>query len=317
MEVFELFIEEDSLDSGIQAISIVENPAIEEDFIALNSNIIELAEADKEKKLLVGALLIPNKPIYRRSGDEEYYIYFSKDTVVKASQMYLQNGNQSKATLEHDHEINGLTLVESWIVEDEVHDKSRKFGMNVPVGTWMGSVKVNNDEVWNDFVKTGKVKGFSIEGYFADRMERPKEPIADLQEELSAIEEAEAEFMLSQIKAVIKNDKRLKKGKRTEMESFSDYPQSVSNNAKRGIELNKKVNNKCATQVGKVRAQQLADRKPISMQTIKRMFSYLSRAEEYYKTGDTEACGYISYLLWGGKSAKTWAESKIKQDEKK
>jgi hypothetical protein len=317
MNIIELVLDEENNEIGIEAISVVENPAIEEDFIALNSNIIELAEADKEKKLLVGALLIPNKPIYRRSGDEEYYIYFSKDTVVKASQMYLQNGNQSKATLEHDHEINGLTLVESWIVEDEVHDKSRKFGMNVPVGTWMGSVKVNNDEVWNDFVKTGKVKGFSIEGYFADRMERPKEPIADLQEELSAIEEAEAEFMLSQIKAVIKNDKRLKKGKRTEMESFSDYPQSVSNNAKRGIELNKKVNNKCATQVGKVRAQQLADRKPISMQTIKRMFSYLSRAEEYYKTGNTEACGYISYLLWGGKSAKNWAESKIKQDEKK
>ena len=317
MNIIELILDEENNEIGIEAISVVENPAIEEDFIALNSNIIELAEADKEKKLLVGALLIPNKPIYRRSGDEEYYIYFSKDTVVKASQMYLMNGNQSKATLEHDHEINGLTLVESWIVEDEVHDKSRKFGMNVPVGTWMGSVKVNNDEVWNDFVKTGKVKGFSIEGYFADRMERPKEPIADLQEELSAIEEAEAEFMLSQIKAVIKSDKRLKKGKRTEMESFSDYPQSVSNNAKRGIELNKKVNNKCATQVGKVRAQQLADRKPVSMETIKRMFSYLSRAEEYYKTGDTEACGYISYLLWGGKSAKSWAESKIKQNEKK
>ena len=317
MNIIELVLDEDNNEIGIEAISVVENPAIEEDFIALNSNIIELAEADKEKKLLVGALLIPNKPIYRRSGDEEYYIYFSKDTVVKASQMYLMNGNQSKATLEHDHEINGLTLVESWIVEDEVHDKSRKFGMNVPVGTWMGSVKVNNDEVWNDFVKTGKVKGFSIEGYFADRMERPKEPIADLQEELKAIEEAEAEYMLSQIKAVIKNDKRIKKGKRTEMESFSDYPQSVRNNAKRGIDLNKKVNNKCATQVGKVRAQQLADGRPVSMETIKRMFSYLSRAEEYYKTGDTEACGYISYLLWGGKSAKSWAESKIKQDEKK
>ena len=317
MNIIELVLDEDNNEIGIEAISVVENPAIEEDFVALNGNIIELKEADKERKLLVGALLIPNKPIYRRSGDEEYYIYFSKDTVVKASQMYLMNGNQSKATLEHEHDINGLTLVESWIVEDEVHDKSRKFGMNVPLGTWMGSVKVNNDEVWNDFVKTGKVKGFSIEGYFADRMERPKEPIADLKEELAAIEEAEAEYMLSQIKAVIKSDKRLKKGKRTEMESFSDYPQSVSNNAKRGIELNKKVNNKCATQVGKVRAKQLADRKPVSMETIKRMFSYLSRAEEYYKTGDTEACGYISYLLWGGKSAKSWAESKIKQDEKK
>ena len=313
MNIIELVLDEENNEIGIEAISVVENPAIEEDFIALSNDIIELKEADKEKKLLVGALLIPNKPIYRRSGDDEYYVFFSKDTVLKASQMYLMNGNQSKATLEHEHDINGLTLVESWIVEDEVHDKSRKYGMNVPVGTWMGAVKVNNDEVWNDFVKTGKVKGFSIEGYFADKMERPKE---NLQEELSKIEEAEAEYMLSQIKAVIKSDKRLKKGKRTEMESFSDYPQSVSNNAKRGIELNKKVNNKCATQVGKVRAQQLADRKPVSMETIKRMYSYLSRAEEYYKTGDTEACGYISYLLWGGKSAKSWAESKIKQNEK-
>ena len=316
MNIIELVLDEENNEIGIEAISVVENPAIEEDFIALSNDIVELKEADKEKKLLVGALLIPNKPIYRRSGDDEYYVFFSKDTVLRASQMYLMNGNQSKATLEHAHDINGLTLVESWIVEDEVHDKSRKYGMNVPVGTWMGAVKVNNDEVWNDFVKTGKVKGFSIEGYFADKMERPKEPIADLQEELSKIEEAEAEYMLSQIKAVIKSDKRLKKGKRTEMESFSDYPQSVSNNAKRGIELNKKVNNKCATQVGKVRAQQLADRKPVSMETIKRMYSYLSRAEEYYKTGDTEACGYISYLLWGGKSAKSWAESKINQNEK-
>lgn len=313
MNIIELVLDEENNEIGIEAISVVENPAIEEDFIALSNDIIELKEVDKEKKLLLGALLIPNKPIYRRSGDDEYYVFFSKDTVLKASQMYLMNGNQSKATLEHAHDIIGLTLVESWIVEDQVHDKSRKYGMNVPVGTWMGAVKVNNDEVWNDFVKTGKVKGFSIEGYFADKMERPKE---NLQEELSKIEEAEAEYMLSQIKAVIKSDKRLKKGKRTEMESFSDYPQSVSNNAKRGIELNKKVNNKCATQVGKVRAQQLADRKPVSMETIKRMYSYLSRAEVYYESGDTESCGYISYLLWGGKSAKSWAESKINQNEK-
>ena len=113
--------------------------------------------------------------------------------------MYLMNGNQNNATLEHEHDINGLTLVESWIVEDEVHDKSRKFGMNVPLGTWMGSVKVNNDDVWNDFVKTGKVKGFSIEGYFADRMERPKEPIK---------EEVEAEQLLSKLKDILNNEKR-------------------------------------------------------------------------------------------------------------
>ena len=71
--------------------------------------------------------------------------------------------------------MKGLTLVESWIVESETQDKSRKYGLNVPVGTWMGAVKVNNDEIWNEYVKTNKVKGFSIEGYFADKMERPKE----------------------------------------------------------------------------------------------------------------------------------------------
>ena len=95
------------------------------------------------------------------------------------------------------------------------------------------------------------------------------------------------------------------------MESVSDYPESISNNAKRGIELNEKNNNKCATQVGKVRAQQLANGEPISLQTIKRMYSYLSRASEYYDESDTNACGTISYLLWGGKSALSWAESKL------
>ena len=128
--------------------------------------------------------------------------------------------------------------------------------------------------------------------------------------------EKEASLKLNAIKAIIKNDLRTKKGKRTELETYSDYPTSVRNNAKRGIELNKKVNNKCATQVGKVRAQQLARGEAISKETIKRMYSYLSRAEEYYEEGDTSSCGYISYLLWGGKSAKRWAESKLKQIEK-
>ena len=93
--------------------------------------------------------------------------------------MYLMQGNQNNATMEHQYEINGLSLVESWLVEDKVHDKSVKYGMDLPLGTWVGSIKVNNDKIWNEFVKTGKVKGFSIEGYFADKMERPKEEIKE------------------------------------------------------------------------------------------------------------------------------------------
>ena len=196
MKIIELILDEES-ELGIEAISVVENPAIEEDFIALKSQEIKLAEVDGEKKILMGALLVPNKPIYRRNGDDEYYIYFSKDTVEKASQMYLMQGNQNNSTLEHQYELNGLSLVESWIVEDKVHDKSVKYGMDLPIGTWMGSVKVNNDKVWNEFVKTGKVKGFSIEGYFADKMERPKE---NIEEELD-----EDEKLIKQIIDILEN----------------------------------------------------------------------------------------------------------------
>lgn len=310
MRIVELILDEEQELSGIEAISVVENPAIEEDFIALNNQEIKLAEVDKEKRILLGALLIPNKPIYRRSGEDEYYIYFSKNTVKKASELYLMRGNQNNSTLEHQYELNGLSLVESWIIEDKDKDKSALYNMDLPIGTWMGAVKVNNEDVWNNYVKTGKVKGFSIEGYFVDNAERPKEAIED---NLSKIEEEEAEYLLKSIKGIIKEDARYKKGKKTILESYNDYPESVSNNAKRGIELNKEVNNKCATEVGKIRAQQLAQKKNISLETIKRMYSYLSRAEEFYDEGDTKACGTISYLLWGGKSAKRWAESKLKE----
>tara|TARA_R110002073_G_scaffold47074_1_gene127997 strand:- start:393 stop:995 length:603 start_codon:yes stop_codon:yes gene_type:complete len=179
MRIVELILDEEQEESGIEAISIVESPAIESDFVALKTEEIKLAEIDKEKRILLGALLIPNKPIYRQGSEGEYYIFFSKDTISKASQMYLRNGYQNNSTLEHNENLKGLTLVESWIVESEVQDKSRKYGLNVPVGTWMGAVKVNNEEIWNEYVKTNKVKGFSIEGYFADKMESPKEAVKE------------------------------------------------------------------------------------------------------------------------------------------
>ena len=193
MRIIELILDEEDLDAGVEAISIVESPAIESDFVALKNQEIKFAEVDKEKKILMGALLIPNKPIYRNGEEGEYYIYFSKDTIVKASQMFLQNGKQSNSTLEHNQALNGLTLVESWIVEDKAKDKTALYGLDVPVGTWMGSVKVNNDDVWNEYVKTNLVKGFSIEGYFADKMEAPKE---NVEEQLS-------EELLSKIKSIL------------------------------------------------------------------------------------------------------------------
>ena len=194
MKIVELILDEEQ-DNFIEAISVVENPAIERDFIALKDEQkkYEFAEIDTEQKILVGPILIPNKPIYRKNKTEEYYIYFSRETVKKASQLYLKQGNQGNSTLEHKDKLDGLTLVESWLIEDKKNDKSNMFGMDLPLGTWMGTVKVDNDEIWNNEVKNGKVKGFSIEGYFADKAEMTKQN--------------EDEKLLSELKELLRDEK--------------------------------------------------------------------------------------------------------------
>ena len=196
MRIVELVIDDEEDLAGVEAISIVEFPAIEENFIALNEQ-LQLTKIDEEKRILMGAALIPNKNIYRRNGNDEYYIFFSDDTVRKASELFLMNSNQHNTTLEHEKKLNDLTVVESWIVEDTEMDKSKKYGLNAPVGTWMVTMKVNNESIWNDFVKTGKVKGFSIEGIFADKLE------------MSLQKEKELE-LLEQIKNIILNDEKKK-----------------------------------------------------------------------------------------------------------
>ena len=190
LETIELIIDEETDFSGIQAISVVERPAIEEDFIFLKSDKkkINLAEVDSERKILMGAALIPDKKIYRRDvNGKEYNIFFTKDTVVRASQLFLMKGKQNNSTLEHEIDIEGLSVVESWIIEDEVHDKSRKFGLEMPLGTWMVSVKVHNDMIWDEFVKTKKVKGFSIEGFFVDKLSNNDEEEVAASEALDII----------------------------------------------------------------------------------------------------------------------------------
>jgi len=200
MRIVELILDDQQLASGIDAISIVEAPAIESNFIALKSHEIKFAQVDAEKRILMGPVLIPDKPIYRKqvmNGEmQEFYVYFSKNTVSRASQMFLMKGNQGKATLEHDMALQGICMVESWIKEDMEKDKSAIYGMNDPIGTWMGCLKVTNDEIWNDYVKTGRVKGFSIEGYFADKS-MPLSKIETDEEKLAKVIDILTEFQKS------------------------------------------------------------------------------------------------------------------------
>jgi hypothetical protein len=170
MKLYELLIDEnDQFLSGVNAISIVETPATRSDFIALgDQKPVLLAEVNNDKQILMGAALIPDKPIYRRDGEEEYYIYFSKETIAKTAEAFFRNNNQNNATLEHSEVLENMTVFESWIVEDPEFDKSKKYGLEVPEGTWMVSMKVDDKDVWDNYVKDNKVFGFSIEGKFAN-----------------------------------------------------------------------------------------------------------------------------------------------------
>ena len=188
MNIIELIIDEEAELYGVDAISLVEHGAIDSDWIAMKSQEFTFKTQDQEKRIVMGAALIPDKPIYRKTGEEEYYVYFSKKTVRRAMELYFKNGNQSNATIEHEHKANGLHVVESWIVEGE-QDKSRMYGLDVPVGSWMVSMKVENDAIWETFVKNGTVKGFSIEGYFANKFELKNEkPVSSDIDVLTAIE---------------------------------------------------------------------------------------------------------------------------------
>ena len=294
MRIVELIIDDKDETSGIDAVSVVSSPAIEENFIALNKHEVELKKIDEEKRLLMGAALIPNKQIYRvNDKKEEYYIFFSEQTVRKASELFLKRSNQNNATYEHKNKLSGMSVVESWIIEDTKQDKSAKYGFELPVGTWMISMKVDNDEVWND-VKEGKVKGFSIEGYFADKYEMK----AELTEE---------ETLLNAIRDLILKDEAYK------LESYTDYPQAAVENAKialRWVEENGWGD--CGEATGKARASQLANNEPISEETISRMASFeRHRQNSQRELGD--GCGRLMWLSWGGDEGIEWAQRKLEQ----
>ena len=168
MEDIELIIDESDEQNGVHAVSVVESPATEESFIALSKEKVLLKEVDKKRNILMGGALIPDKRILRRDKDgNEYNVYFSKETVLRASELFLINANQSNTTLEHKDKLEGLTVVESWIVGK--NDKSKDYGLDLPEGSWAISMKAT-PEIYSKAM-SGEVTGFSIEGFFADSME--------------------------------------------------------------------------------------------------------------------------------------------------
>jgi hypothetical protein len=161
--------EEDNM--GVYAVSLVSEPAIMVDFVALSKANLLLAQVeDGEKRMLYGPALIPNQPIVRYDGNgEKYFITYSKETIEQTAQEFLKRNMHHNHTIQHEMPVNNLTVVESWVTMG-AHDKSMNLGFELPEGTWMIGVKVDDDNTWQA-VKNGEVKGFSIEGWFAPMSE--------------------------------------------------------------------------------------------------------------------------------------------------
>ena len=190
-KIVELVIAEDGQELAIDAISLVSAPAIEQDFVYFGKekNNLTLAKIDEEKRMLVSPALIPNKQIFRYdpNTDSEYYVYFSPDTVRKASELYLKHNNHHKATYEHKDRVSGVLTVESWIKEGD-SDKSKMYGYDLPNGTWFVKMKITNEDLWQK-IKAGELKGLSIEGYFTNKFEAMQKKQPTDQEILSALNE--------------------------------------------------------------------------------------------------------------------------------
>ena len=165
MKIYEAVFNQ-AKNKGVWGISLVEDPAMEGTFIALSKDAkIELKTLDEEQRIIIGLVLEPNKKVYRNQGGEEFEIFFSEDTVKDLSHNFFKQGYQTNSSLEHGDSIDGASFVESWIVLDSKNDKSNALGFDYPKGSWVATMKVDSDEVWESYIKDGKVKGFSIDAF--------------------------------------------------------------------------------------------------------------------------------------------------------
>jgi hypothetical protein len=170
LPVYEIMIE-DGDDTGISLISLVEDPAIMMKGMAFsNKDVMTFKEAG-DKQIIIGPALIPNMRIYRE--DEkfgQYYVMFSTETIAKMVEKFNKYGSNRKINLDHSNQMVDAYIVEDWIVEDSVYDKSRKYGFEVPVGTYMIMVKIEDKNFWESEVKGNGKFGFSIEGLLGQQL---------------------------------------------------------------------------------------------------------------------------------------------------
>lgn len=166
MDVFKVKYQEET-DGDLYAISIVEDPANGFEFIAMSDKVEIKLASDKKKQILYGIVLRPEQKIYREFEDgTPFYLTFDKETIERFSQDFMSKGYQHNSTFNHETnmKLDDTTVVEQWIVMDKSNDKGSAIGLPVENGDWIIGMKLS-DKSWNEYVETGKAKGFSIDSF--------------------------------------------------------------------------------------------------------------------------------------------------------
>lgn len=168
LPIYQLEISDDLNDGAeVDFVALVDKPAIERNFLKFKEAKTNFAIQSEEKHIVSGALMLADTPIYRNDSNGEYYVTFSKSTIEKIAQKFFKKGYQSNVNLMHDgdKQVEGVTMFESFIVDSERGIQAMKGFEDAPEGSWFGSLKVENQDVWSK-IKSGEFKGFSVEGMF-------------------------------------------------------------------------------------------------------------------------------------------------------
>ena len=170
LPVYEITIEDDD-NSGIRFVSLVDMPAIEVMGMAFTSEQKKYQfKENRDKQIIVGPAMIPNKKIIRKDDDgNKYFVVFSKETINQMVQKFNSNGSNRRINMDHTNRMVDAFIMESWIIEDQYYDKSRIYGFDLPEGTWMISVKIEDEQFWKDEVLDMGRLGFSIEGLMGQK----------------------------------------------------------------------------------------------------------------------------------------------------
>jgi hypothetical protein len=318
LPIYDVIINDDD-ESGVDFISLVDEPAMEMSWLKFSSDSLVEQDfsIDKDKKMLYGVFIAADKLVYR--VDElrgEYYSRFKKDQIGKIIKKFNKNNFNRNINFQHGDNIVKAYVVDNFQTSDLI---KADFGYDVPDGSWAGSVYIEDDEFWKDYVKTGSLKGFSVEL----RSRLLKADYSNFVKPESG--EDKNDFMGRCVPILIGEGKDQDQAVAVclsywgdDYESIKEYPKGISDTAQNVLNYVEENGwGSCGTPVGKTRASQLAKGEAISIDTIKRMYSYLSRHKvdlESSKSYD-DGCGKLMYDAWGGDAALSWSERFLNSDE--